>query len=58
MDTTIGTARVAEVQDRFSVAEAVSMTGEVIRGDRVVSTAAPPGIEFASSWERPRRGRF
>ena len=58
IDTTLGTARVAEVQDRFSVAEAVSITGEVSRGDRIVSTAAPPGIEFAPSWERPRRGRF
>ena len=58
MDTTLGTARVAEVQDRFSVAEAVSITGDVDRGDRIVSTAAPPGIEFAPSWEPPRRGRF
>ena len=58
MDTILGTARVVQVQDRFSIAEAVSIDGEVNRGDRVVSTATPPRIEFASSWQRPRRGKF
>ena len=58
MDTNLGAARVVQVQDRFSIAEAVSIAGDVNRGDRVVSTARPPGIEFASSWERPKRGKF
>ena len=58
MDTNLGTARVVQVQDRFSMAESVSIVGNVRRGDRVVSTATPPEILFASSWERPRRGKF
>ena len=58
MDTNLGTARVVQVQDRFSVAESLSIMGKVRRGDRVVSTATPPEIVFASSWVRPKRGKF
>ena len=58
MDTNLGTARVTQVQDRFSIAETISIADEVSRGDRVVSTETPPGIEFASSWQRPKRGKF
>ena len=58
MDTNLGTARVVQVQERFSIAEAVSIAGQVNRGDRVVSTVTPPGLQFASSWERPKRGKF
>ena len=58
MDTELGMARVVAVQERFSIAEDVSLTATPSRGDRVVSTAAPPGIEFASGWQPPRRGRF
>ena len=58
MDTSLGTARVAQVEDRFSIAETISIAGEVNRGDRILSTATPPGIQFASSWEKPKRGEF
>ena len=58
MDTTLGTARVAQVQDKFSVAEAISIGGDIKRGDRVVSTVTPPGLQFAATWERPKRGKF
>ena len=58
MDTELGTARVASVQEQFSIAETVAMNGTPSRGDRVVSTAAPPGIEFAQRWQRPKRGKF
>lgn len=58
MDTELGSVRVTVVQEQFSIAETVSMSGTPSRGDGVVSTAAPPGIEFAQGWERPKRGRF
>ena len=58
MDTELGSVRVTVVQEQFSIAETVSMSGIPSRGDGVVSTAAPPGIEFAQGWERPKRGRF
>ena len=58
MDTELGSVRVTVVQEQFSIAETVSMSGTPSRGDGVVSTAAPPGIEFAQEWERPKRGRF
>lgn len=58
MDTELGSVRVAVVQEQFSIAEKVSMIGTPSRGDRVISTAAPPGIEFAQKWQRPKRGTF
>ena len=58
MDTELGSVRVTVVQEQFSIAETVSMSGTPSRGDGVISTAAPPGIEFAQGWERPKRGRF
>ena len=58
MDSQIGTVRVASVQEKFSIAETLSMDGTASRGDRVVSTATPPSIEFASVWAPPKRGKF
>ena len=57
-DTEIGTVRVSQAEEKFSVAEFVSITGPVKRGDKVVSTVLPPRIEFADRWEEPRSGRF
>ena len=57
-DTEIGTIRVSQAQEKFSIAYAVSTTGLVKRGDKVISTVLPPRIEFADSWEKPRRGKF
>ncbi|MCY4479881.1 MAG: hypothetical protein OXB97_08290 [Rhodospirillales bacterium] len=53
LDTEIGSARVVNVQEQFSIAELVSSTGSPSRGDLVVSTAPPPGIEFAEGWSPP-----
>ena len=53
LDTEIGSARVVNVQEQFSIAELVSSTGTPSRGDLVVSTAPPPGIEFAEGWNPP-----
>ena len=58
IETRVGSVRIVQVEDRFSVAETVSLDGEVSRGDKVVSTAPPPEIEFAPTWERPKRGKF
>ena len=57
-DTEIGTIRVSQAQEKFSIAYAVSTTGLVKRGDKVISTVLPPRIEFADRWENPRRGKF
>lgn len=57
-DTEIGTIRVNQAQEKFSIAYVVSTTGLVKRGDKVVSTVLPPRIEFADRWEEPRRGKF
>ena len=57
-DTEIGTIRVSQAQEKFSIAYAVSTTGLVKRGDKVISTVLPPRIEFADRWEEPRRGKF
>ena len=53
LETEIGSARVVNVQEQFSIAELVSSTGSPSRGDLVVSTAPPPGIEFAEGWNPP-----
>lgn len=58
MDTELGSVRVAVVQEQFSIAETVSMSGTPSRGDRVVSTAAPPSIQFAQAFQPPKRGTF
>ena len=58
MDAELGSVRVAVVQDQFSIAETISMSGTPSRGDRVVSTVAPPSIEFAPGWQPPKRGKF
>ncbi len=50
LDTDIGSARVDSVHEQFSIAELVSSTGSPSRGDRVLSTAVPPSIEFAAEW--------
>ena len=57
-DTEVGSIRVAQAQEKFSIGEVVSMNGRAKRGDKVISTAAPPSIEFASNWKKPGRGKF
>ena len=57
-ETRVGSVRVVQVEERFSIAETVSADTGFKRGDRVVSTSPPPAIEYASDWNPPRRGRF
>ena len=58
LDTNIGTVRVVRTEERFSIAEVDYIQGEVSRGDRLTSLEAPQGLQFASSWQRPKRGKF
>ncbi len=57
-DTEIGTVRVDQTQDKFSIASTVAINGRVSRGDQVISNATPPSIEYASNWRKPKRGQF
>ena len=57
-DTEIGTIRVSQAEEKYSIAQVVSTTGLVKRGDKVISTVLPPRIEFADRWEEPRSGKF
>lgn len=57
-DTVAGRARVNDVREKFSIAQLDSSASGIKRGDRVVSLAAPPTIEFADTWippEQPKR---
>ena len=62
-DTVIGAATVAQVQEKFSIAN-LDGSAQVERGDKVVSLEAPPTIEYAAAWSPPeepkkkRRGLF
>ena len=57
-DSEIGSVRVSNPQEKFSIADIISTSGKPKRGDKVESTAPPPSIEFAASWKKPRRGQF
>ena len=58
MDTDLGTVRISQAEEKFSIAQAVSLNSKAKRGDRVISTAAPPSLEFAAQWDEPKRGKF
>ena len=52
--TSLGEIEVSQVQEKFSIARPVSLSGTPARGDKVVSTKAAAPLEFASSWRKPR----
>lgn len=52
--TNLGEIQVSQVQEKFSIASPVALSGEPARGDKVVGTAAPAALEFAAEWEKPR----
>ncbi len=56
-DTTLGTVQIASVQEKFSIATPVSLTGEATRGDIVISLSPPTSIEYATSWVKPKKKR-
>ena len=56
-DTTLGDIEVQQVQEKFSIARSVSLSGEAARGDVVVSYESPTPLEFADSWTKPKKKR-
>ena len=50
METVVGEIEVVTIQDRFSVARLAEGEQAPSRGDKIVSTKAPPPLEFASAW--------
>jgi curli biogenesis system outer membrane secretion channel CsgG len=53
-DTAMGDIEVIQVAEKYSIAQWVTLKSSPNRGDRVVSQAAPPSIEYAESWRRPK----
>ena len=53
-DTAMGDIEVIQVAEKYSVAQWVTLKSTPNRGDRVISQAAPPSIEYADSWSRPK----
>ena len=52
--TPIGEIEITQVQEKFSIARPVSVSGTVNRGDKVVSTKVAAPLEFAPSWKDPK----
>ena len=52
--TLLGEIEVSQVQEKFSIAKPVSLSGTPDRGDKVVSTEAAAPLEFAASWKKPK----
>ncbi|MDJ0750933.1 MAG: CsgG/HfaB family protein [Woeseiaceae bacterium] len=53
-DTALGDIEVVQVAEKFSIAQWVSLAQAPNRGDRVVSQATPPSIEYADKWKPPK----
>lgn len=53
LEETVGTVRVTQVEDRFSIAEALSVSAPPSQGDSVRSAAPLPEFEFAPDWKPP-----
>ena len=53
-DTSLGIVEVTQVQEKFSIARNVSLSGTPSRGDKATSLKSAPSMEFASSW-KPKR---
>jgi curli biogenesis system outer membrane secretion channel CsgG len=54
-DSKLGDIEVIQVAEKFSIARWVSLAEAPNRGDRVVSQAPPPTIEFADKWKPPKK---
>ena len=52
-DTALGDIEVIQVAEKFSIAQWATLAQTPNRGDRAVSQAAPPTIEFADKWKAP-----
>ena len=52
--TALGEIEVSQVQEKFSIAKPVSLSGTPERGDKVKGTKAAAPLEFAASWKKPK----
>jgi curli biogenesis system outer membrane secretion channel CsgG len=52
--TSLGEIQVSQVQEKFSIATPVSLSGTPARGDKVVSTKAAVPLEYSPAWKKPR----
>lgn len=50
-DTLLGTVEVMQVQEKFSIARTLSMSGSAARGDRAISLKPAATFEYASGWK-------
>ena len=53
LEEKVGTVRVSQVAERFSIAETVSASAPPTQGDSVRSALPPPEFEFAPDWQPP-----
>lgn len=51
--TPVGEVEVTQVEEKFSIANIVRSSSDPTRGDRVISMAPAPSMEFASRFEAP-----
>lgn len=58
LDTSVGSVRVTQVEDLFSIAATLDGAATPNRGDRATSTSPPPAFEFAPGWNPPERDAF
>ena len=58
LETTLATARVIQVEERFSVAELQSGTGIPTRGDHVRSKSGSGAFKFAPHWDPAAKDAF
>ena len=57
-DSKVGDIEVIQVAEKFSIAQSLSLPHPPNRGDAVISQAPPPSIEFADTWNPPKKKRF
>lgn len=56
-DTALGDIEVIQVSEKFSIAQWDTLSQPPNRGDRVVSHAAPPTLEYADKWVAPKNSK-
>ena len=52
--TSLGEIQINQVQEKFSIAAPLALTGQPERGDKVIGTAVVAALEFAPSWKKPK----
>jgi len=52
--TSLGEIEITQVQEKFSIARPISVSGTPARGDKVVATTVAAPLEFADAWKKPK----